>query len=173
MTTPADIRIKIRFFDDVGWLEPLAVAAMLDIIKHIACRQVWTYSPPGPPVFPADKTIILRILRLKSRQWSRIKSDVLSFFEPCEGGYRLKPQFDWIEIQNNERPVMSPVLRMAIGRRDNWTCGYCGSTEGPFDIDHVVPISRGGAYSEPENLMCACARCNRSKGAKLVSEWVS
>lgn len=171
--SPADVRIKISFFDDVMWLDPAALSAMLDIVKYVACRQVWTYSPPSPPVFPSDRAKILRLLRLKGRQWNRIKDDILSFFEPCDGGYQLKPQFDWIEIRNNERPAMSPRLRISIGVRDNWTCGYCGSTEGPFDIDHIVPIARGGSYSDPDNLICACAPCNRSKGAKLVSEWVS
>lgn len=48
-------------------------------------------------------------------------------------------------------------------------CAYCGSHEN-IEIDHIVPLSRGGKH-EPENLAPACRFCNRSKGAKLLSEW--
>ena len=39
-----------------------------------------------------------------------------------------------------------------------------------YHVDHVVPLSRGGSNG-PENLALACARCNTSKGDKLLSEW--
>lgn len=54
-------------------------------------------------------------------------------------------------------------------------CNYC-RTALAFDdrkswhVDHVVPISRGGPH-EVSNLVIACARCNMSKGARLLSEW--
>ena len=42
---------------------------------------------------------------------------------------------------------------------------------GGYNVDHVVPISRGGS-NHPENLQLLCPVCNRSKGAKLMSEWL-
>ena len=48
-------------------------------------------------------------------------------------------------------------------------CSYCGSDDG-VTVDHVVPLSRGGLH-HPQNLSPACAPCNRSKNAKLLSEW--
>lgn len=50
-------------------------------------------------------------------------------------------------------------------------CVYCASTDGPFEIDHVVPVSRGGS-SDAGNLVLACRPCNRSKRDKLVEEWL-
>lgn len=47
-------------------------------------------------------------------------------------------------------------------------CIYCNAPA--KHIDHVIPISRGGRHSIG-NLAPACAPCNMSKGAKLVSEW--
>lgn len=47
-------------------------------------------------------------------------------------------------------------------------CAYCGSAA--ESVDHVIPLSRGGAEAE-ENLVPACQHCNKSKGAKLLSEW--
>ena len=48
-------------------------------------------------------------------------------------------------------------------------CAYCGSQES-IQADHVVPIARGGTHSIG-NLVPACARCNQSKGSKLLTEW--
>lgn len=48
-------------------------------------------------------------------------------------------------------------------------CIYCGSA-GPIELDHVIPISRGGSHSLG-NLVSACRPCNRSKGNKMIMEW--
>jgi len=51
-------------------------------------------------------------------------------------------------------------------------CAYCGVPVGSiYDVDHVIPISRGGS-NYPDNLAIACPLCNRSKGSKLLSEWI-
>lgn len=61
-------------------------------------------------------------------------------------------------------------LRAEAFERDGYACTYCGDTDGPHEVDHVVPLSRGGA-STIENLTVACRSCNASKKDKLVSEW--
>jgi 5-methylcytosine-specific restriction endonuclease McrA len=48
-------------------------------------------------------------------------------------------------------------------------CAYCPSM-GPLDMDHVVPLSRGGDH-DITNVVPACDRCNSSKNKKLLSEW--
>jgi HNH endonuclease len=45
-------------------------------------------------------------------------------------------------------------------------CMHCGSTEGPFHMDHIVPLAKGGR-DEAENLQCLCSDCNQRKGSKL------
>jgi hypothetical protein len=57
-------------------------------------------------------------------------------------------------------------LRKAVLARDGSACRYCGSTTGPFQIDHVYPESKGGP-SVIENLVVACDVCNHKKSAKL------
>jgi len=49
------------------------------------------------------------------------------------------------------------------------SCAYCGSTEN-IEIDHVVPLARGGRHSIG-NLVSACQFCNRSKNKKTITEW--
>lgn len=62
-------------------------------------------------------------------------------------------------------------LRGIVLTRDGEVCAYCGSTEGPFHVDHINPLSRGGD-NDLSNLCVACAPCNMSKGAKSVEEWM-
>ena len=50
-------------------------------------------------------------------------------------------------------------------------CGYCGDyLQGQMQIDHIVPISRGGNH-KIGNLISACPACNMSKGSKTLTEW--
>ncbi len=68
------------------------------------------------------------------------------------------------------RPAIPMSLRNVIFRRDKSTCQYCGSMQGPFEIDHIIPWSKGGRH-KMKNLKVACKPCNRSKGAKPLDQW--
>ena len=71
-----------------------------------------------------------------------------------------------------ERMKMTPELREAILRRDNWTCQYCGNSvfKEPnlaLEVDHIIPVAKGGK-TEPNNLQTLCWRCNRRKSDNIV-----
>lgn len=51
------------------------------------------------------------------------------------------------------------------------TCYYCGDAKGPYEVDHIRPLARGGKH-ERGNLVVACIGCNRDKGMKLLHEWI-
>lgn len=57
-------------------------------------------------------------------------------------------------------------LAAAIYARDGYACRYCGTADGPFHLDHVIPVSAGG-LSTLENLVTACVPCNLRKGAQV------
>jgi len=66
---------------------------------------------------------------------------------------------------------ITPGRRYAIYDRDNWICQICGdltnrkAAPGDLDeptIDHIVPLSRGGAHA-PENWQTAHRYCNSWK----------
>ncbi len=63
------------------------------------------------------------------------------------------------------------ALRAAVFERDDYTCQYCGARGGRLECDHIHPVAKGGD-SDMNNLATACFRCNRSKRAKTVQEWV-
>jgi 5-methylcytosine-specific restriction endonuclease McrA len=64
-----------------------------------------------------------------------------------------------------------PVSRRAVLARDNYACQYCGAQPGrpALTVDHVVPRSQGGGKSW-DNLVAACAPCNRRKGGRRPEE---
>lgn len=60
--------------------------------------------------------------------------------------------------------AISKRVRFEIFKRDSFTCLYCGSRppEVVLEIDHVIPISKGGT-SDPCNLATSCNACNNGK----------
>jgi len=61
------------------------------------------------------------------------------------------------------------LSRKNILRRDGHRCQFCGRTDVPLTVDHVLPVSRGGEDSW-DNLVCACVDCNNKKGDRTPEE---
>lgn len=62
--------------------------------------------------------------------------------------------------------TVRPKARFEILKRDGFTCAYCGATPPNvlLEVDHIVPRAEGGT-DDDSNLITACERCNRGKGA--------
>ena len=61
---------------------------------------------------------------------------------------------------------LSREKRLAIYLRDNMSCVWCGVKFAKgmrLEIDHIVPLSKGGTNSE-SNLITSCRGCNSSRG---------
>ncbi len=60
-------------------------------------------------------------------------------------------------------------LRKRVREQAGDRCGYCRCAQryvfGRLEIDHIVPMARGGTDDE-DNLWLACWMCNRYKGAQ-------
>jgi 5-methylcytosine-specific restriction endonuclease McrA len=70
------------------------------------------------------------------------------------------------------REFRTPMVdRESLFRRDRMICAYCGQffRESALTADHVVPDSRGGAYTW-ENLVTACRACNGRKDNRRPEE---
>lgn len=67
----------------------------------------------------------------------------------------------------------SPPLRDAVASRANHRCEYCQLPAqlqvGGFEIDHILPRSRGG-LTDMVNLAFACPHCNARKWAHVNGE---
>jgi 5-methylcytosine-specific restriction endonuclease McrA len=49
-------------------------------------------------------------------------------------------------------------------------CAYCGVTNVPLEVEHIVPKSRGGS-NRVSNLTLACTPCNQKKGSQTAKEF--
>lgn len=58
-------------------------------------------------------------------------------------------------------------IRARVFARDGERCAYCGKHEGPWEIDHVMPLRHGGT-DDLSNLRVSCRRCNQVKKAKVA-----
>lgn len=63
------------------------------------------------------------------------------------------------------------VTKAKLLKRDRFTCAYCAQVfrEGELEAEHIVPDSRGGAYSWM-NLVTACRACNGRKSNRTPDE---
>lgn len=70
----------------------------------------------------------------------------------------------------NTTPITGKT-RDDIFKRDGYICSYCGTTDDIFQIDHIIPRSKGGTNART-NLCVCCVSCNTSKGNKGAWEWM-
>jgi 5-methylcytosine-specific restriction protein A len=53
-------------------------------------------------------------------------------------------------------------IRAQILARDGGRCLWCGSSAGPLEVDHIVPLQAGGD-SAPDNLRTLCRACHAQR----------
>lgn len=95
------------------------------------------------------------------------------YIEQAGDRYRLA---DWqggrvhpseLEANRNAWNQMRAKVGDKVFERDGRVCATCGATD-DLQIDHVLPLSRGGSNGL-RNLQVLCGTCNRRKGGSL--EW--
>ena len=86
------------------------------------------------------------------------------------------------DLQKMEDPEISGVeyqqgtlagyeLREYLLEKFDRTCAYCGKTDVPLQVEHIVPRSRGGT-DRVSNLTLACVPCNTRKGDTPVEDFL-
>lgn len=141
------IRTTVRDLGRVWLSSPRRVAHILRRLERLGCIGVHG-SGPSRAIFVHDRF-----------------GAPCGFYETSNGQQETGPGAGlW---RGDPLPA---ATRAAVLERDEATCRYCGSTAGPFDIDHIRPVALGGTDAL-ENLTVACVACNRSKGAKPLAKW--
>jgi hypothetical protein len=170
------------------------IPTLLDRLWGIDPETLWW--PPSPPdegflfafadhlVRPLDiaaPSAFERLDRLGRNgfiPWQRLRPSTRTALEnrlPRPGGriraYAEPPDPDWDNDLadpgvRRRRAVPVPISR-AVYLRDGRQCKNCGTTRGPFHLDHRIPYSKGGETTI-ENLQVLCMTCNLSKGARVV-----
>ncbi len=87
-------------------------------------------------------------------------------------GLMLRTRSNERRIKPTERRAWPKGLKQELMRRQNNTCVYCGNrrTARNFEIDHIVPVVRGGS-NDKSNLQVICAPCNQRKGIQTDEEF--
>lgn len=83
------------------------------------------------------------------------------------------------------RRYVTKTMKRHVLERDNYTCQICGISKGYVDslmpglgdyllleVDHIVPVAKGGSGDDESNLQTLCWRCNRKKGKNRTNEEV-
>jgi len=95
------------------------------------------------------------------------KDSLINF---CEE--KIKNYYSNIEIESEVNSGWGRKRVILLER--NPYCSLCGSKpngEIELDIDHIIPVSKGGT-DDLENLQVLCHRCNRGKGNYLLKSSV-
>jgi hypothetical protein len=72
-----------------------------------------------------------------------------------------------VERAAKPRRPLSVAKRFLVLKRDRYRCRICRATDSELEIDHIVPVSRGGPDTL-DNLQTLCRPCNRSKSDRLM-----
>lgn len=124
-----------------------------------------------------NNAFVFRFIRLRTRNGveSYVLTDSFSFnYEYIQQRYNDLSDIDFECTlreyhSKNQRKLATRELREKIMIRDNYTCQLCGKympDEVGLQIDHIVPISKGGKTVE-SNLRVLCSKCNSSKRDKM------
>lgn len=105
--------------------------------------------------YSANKAMIL----LRIKQYRRLNPEV----------YRASNAKRRARLYTNQISVSTLDIQR-LKREYNYCCAYCkapNSKDNPLQIDHKIPLSKGGTHSL-RNLIPACRACNLSK---FVTDW--
>jgi 5-methylcytosine-specific restriction endonuclease McrA len=78
------------------------------------------------------------------------------------------PEISGVEYQQGE--LAGYEVRQYLLEKVHHRCVYCGKTNVPLEIEHIIPTSRHGS-DRVSNLTIACHPCNQAKGDRTAEEF--
>ncbi|MEE9458879.1 MAG: RNA-guided endonuclease IscB [Candidatus Bathyarchaeia archaeon] len=77
------------------------------------------------------------------------------------------PNIQGVEYQQGT--LFGYTVRNYLLEKWGHKCAYCGKSDIPLEIDHIIPISKI-SNNRIDNLTIACRKCNQKKGNKMTDE---
>ncbi len=71
-----------------------------------------------------------------------------------------------VPVQSKTRRVIPTAVKLEVWKRDGGRCSKCGATE-DLHFDHIIPWSKGGSSSTPENIQLLCGKHNLEKHDRI------
>ncbi len=78
------------------------------------------------------------------------------------------PEIRGVEYQQGE--LRGYAVREYLLEKWGRKCAYCGKTDIPLEVEHIIPKSRGGS-DRVSNLTISCHECNQKKGNQTAEEF--
>ncbi|WPX08891.1 RNA-guided endonuclease IscB [Anaerocellum danielii] len=78
------------------------------------------------------------------------------------------PEISGVEYQQGT--LQGYEVKEYLLEKFNRRCVYCGATNVPLEVEHIIPKSRGGT-DRVDNLVIACHECNQRKGNRTAEEF--
>ncbi len=78
------------------------------------------------------------------------------------------PEISGVEYQQGT--LMGYEVREYLLEKWGRACVYCGVTDVPLEVEHIIPKSRGGS-DRVSNLTLACHDCNQEKDTRTAEEY--
>lgn len=118
---------------------------------------------------PDDARYISGLLGCSIRKWKSIRQALIEAGKITVSGDFLTADVvaEWVSLSG--RPAIPSDIVRHVYERDGNVCVYCGCEDGPHELDHVTPWSKGGDH-KVDNLVVSCRSCNRRKRDKTPTE---
>lgn len=169
--TPTDVREKISIATKIAMQRP-DVKKKITGIKHkitsetrkeIAERNKLLFSGEKNHNWKGGKIARLERNRIRVKKWKKENPEKYRITHSLSELHRR------VRIKKNGFEKISYGDWLMIVEKYKNKCAMCGKTseETKLTIDHIIPISRGGAHKK-DNLQPLCLHCNTSKGNKVV-----
>jgi 5-methylcytosine-specific restriction endonuclease McrA len=78
------------------------------------------------------------------------------------------PEITGVEYQQGE--LQGYEVKEYLLEKWRRKCAYCGRSDLPLEVEHIIPTSRGGT-DRVSNLTLACKECNRKKNTMTAEEF--
>lgn len=113
--------------------------------------------------YPADRAEFLRQYAQWRHHWNYAMSLEYRLY------HRSKSKQRKARERGSRTVLLSPDQLWRRWVEFDHCCAYCGAN-GDLQVEHVVPISKGGEH-HLGNILPACQSCNYSKGSKDAEAW--
>lgn len=74
----------------------------------------------------------------------------------------VSPNSDISILEQEHNRLIPTSVKVAVYARDKGRCVKCGATTN-LHYDHILPFSKGGSSTTPDNIQLLCATCNLKK----------
>lgn len=117
-----------------------------------------------------DVKFLAKIAGVSTRTFKKHWPALKRFFNlQPNGNLRLCEDGGWFTVRARRSRISDSVYDALT---DFWgaLCAYCGSQGDNLEVDHIVPVSRGGS-NDIRNLTLACRPCNMRKRDQTAEEF--